>query len=90
MISCLIQNLTPESELMERKYLHNILKDATKDLPNVTWAKKEKSMNEQFPTITIDGDQINAKSCIEKGTGAAVFGAFFLAEQDLSCDTKVK
>ncbi len=35
-------------------------------------------MNEQFPKIRIDGDQISAKDHFEEGTGLAVFGAFFI------------
>jgi len=36
-------------------------------------------MSEQFPEITIEGDDIKAKQYIEKGTGLAVFGAFIIA-----------
>ena len=36
-------------------------------------------MNRQFPEISVDGTQVDAKQYPEKGTGLAVFGAFFIA-----------
>jgi len=36
-------------------------------------------MSNQFPEIIVDGPKVNAKLHIEKGTGLALFGAFFIA-----------
>jgi Zn-dependent protease with chaperone function len=36
-------------------------------------------MNDTFPVITVEGSRIDPKQYIERGTGTAVFGAFFLA-----------
>ena len=36
-------------------------------------------MNTEFPTIAIQGEGVIAKNHIAKGTGTAVFGAFFVA-----------
>ena len=36
-------------------------------------------MNESFPSIAIAGPSVDAQSLVEKGTGSALFGAFFVA-----------
>jgi Zn-dependent protease with chaperone function len=36
-------------------------------------------MSEPFPNISIQGDSVNAKECVEKGTGGTLFYAFFIA-----------
>ncbi|MEY2428572.1 MAG: hypothetical protein QOJ40_1457 [Verrucomicrobiota bacterium] len=48
-------------------------------LINRSFSRTDANQMDQFPEVSISGDKVDPRLCIERGTSGVVFGAFFIA-----------